>query len=98
MSWGSKPSRVLGRRALAVLACAALLYFVVGDGLFHQHTGGTDAACPVCQLLHLPMLVPGALNLVATPQLITQYSPLPRQVAPSDPSFLRYASRAPPIA
>ena len=98
MILGTKPSRIFGRRLLAVAACVALLCFVVGDGLFHDHTGGTDTTCPVCQLLHLPMLVPAALHFDATPQLITQYSSLPRQIAPSDPSFLHHASRAPPIA
>jgi len=42
------------RRALALLACVALLYFAAGGSLFHQHTNGPDTACHMCQALHMP--------------------------------------------
>jgi hypothetical protein len=84
------------QRALAVLACATLLYFAAGGSLFHQHTGGPENACHICQSLHLPVLATASLDLVATPELIARYCSLPQHCAPSDSFSLHHASRAPP--
>ena len=37
------------KRTLAILGCIALLYFVGGGAFAHQHTGGPETACHVCQ-------------------------------------------------
>jgi len=85
------------RRALAVLACAVLLYFAAGGSLFHHHTG-PETACHVCQSLHMPALAAASLDLVATPELLARYSSLPQHAAPSNSFSLHRASRAPPSA
>ena len=90
--------RTIARRALALLACAALLYFVAGGSLFHQHTNGPDTACHICQALHMPALEAARLDLSSTPQIITWSSSLPRHAAPSDSFSLHRAGRAPPTA
>jgi len=92
--FGSKAAR----RALALLACAALLYFATGGALFHQHTNGPDPACHICQALHMPALAAARLDLVSTPQIVKWYSSLPQHVAPSDSFSLHRAGRAPPSA
>jgi hypothetical protein len=84
------------RRAAAVLACVALLYFAFGGSLLHQHTNGPENACHICQSLHMPALVAASPHLVATPELIATYASLARHVAPSDSFSLHRASRAPP--
>ncbi|HKV62018.1 MAG TPA: hypothetical protein VJO16_08905 [Candidatus Acidoferrum sp.] len=88
----------LARRALALLACAALLYFAAGGSLFHQHTNGPDNACHVCQVLHMPALAAARLDLISTPQVVIWFSSLPRHAAPSDSFSLHRAGRAPPTA
>lgn len=88
----------ISRRALALLACSALLYFAAGGSLFHQHTNGAEIACHICQTLHMPALAAAALDLVAAPELIARFSSLPRHVAPSNSVSLHRASRAPPSA
>jgi len=88
--------RNIARRALALLACAAMLYFASGGSFFHQHTKGPDAACHICQALHMPALAAAALDLVSTPQIVTWYSSLPQHAAPSDSFTLHRAGRAPP--
>src|SRR6266480_5251722 len=88
----------VGRRALALLASLALLYFAAGGSLFHQHTSGPDTACHICQVLHMPALAAARLDLVSTPQIITRYSSLPRHAAPSDSFSLHRSGRAPPTA
>jgi hypothetical protein len=86
------------RRALALLACAALLYFAAGGTLLHQHTNGPDTACHICQALHLPALAVAPLALLVGPQLVTWYSSQPQQSAPNDSLALHRAGRAPPTA
>ena len=90
--------RTVARRALALLACAGLLYFAAGGSLFHQHANGPDTACHICQVLHMPALAAARLDLVSTPVLVTWYSSLPQHAATSDSFSLHRAGRAPPIA
>ncbi|HXY23795.1 MAG TPA: hypothetical protein VEI73_04045 [Candidatus Acidoferrum sp.] len=97
-SWGTKLSGVLSRRAVALLACAALLYFAAGGALFHQHSNGPDTACHICQVLHMPVLAAARLDLSSAPEFVTWHSSLPQHVAPSDSFSLHRASRAPPTA
>ena len=84
------------RRALALLAFAALLYFAAGGSVFHQHTNGPDTACHICQALHMPTLAAARLYLSSTPEVVAWYSSLPQNKAPSKPVSLHRASRAPP--
>jgi len=86
------------RRALALLACVALLYFAAGGSLFHQHTTGPDNACHICQALHMPALAAARLDFSSTPQIITRFSSVPRHAGPSDSFSLHRAGRAPPTA
>jgi len=90
--------RRFAHRALALVACAVLLYFAAGGSLLHQHTNGPETACHICQSLHVPVLTPAALDLVAVPELISRYSSLPQHAAPSSTFSLHRASRAPPSA
>jgi hypothetical protein len=95
---GSIFERVTARRALALLACAALLYFAVGGALFHQHTGGSENACHVCQALHMPALAASSANLVAVPEVVTRYCEPLQSILPSSSFSLHRAGRAPPTA
>jgi hypothetical protein len=90
--------RTIVSRGLALLACAALLFFAAGGSLFHQHTNGPDTVCHICQALHMPALAAARLDLVSTPQIITRYSSLPQHAAPSNSFSLHRAGRAPPSA
>ena len=90
--------RPLARRALAVLACAALLYFAAGGAFLHQHSHGPDNVCHICQSLHVPALVAAGLNPVATPEIVGWHTSLPKHASPSDSFSLEHAGRAPPSA
>src|SRR5713226_8490953 len=90
--------QMTARRALALLACAALLYFAAGGSLFHQHTNGSENACHICQALHMPALAAARLDVVSAPQMVTWYSSLPQHVAPCHSFSLHRAGRAPPTA
>jgi len=86
------------RRVVALAACAALLYFASGGALFHQHNGGPDTACHVCQALHMPALAAARLDVVGASEVICWYSSLPQHAAPSSSFSLDCAGRAPPLA
>jgi hypothetical protein len=90
--------RLTAQRALAILACTALLYFAAGGSFLHEHTKGLDTACHVCQALHMPTLAAAPLDLVSTPEIVSWYSSLPHHAAPSDSFALHRAGRAPPSA
>jgi hypothetical protein len=90
--------RTLAYRAIAVFACAVLLFFAAGGTFLHHHQGGPETACHVCQTLHMPALASAKLDLVTTPGPITWYSSLPFHIAPEDSFALHRASRAPPTA
>ncbi|HEX4545861.1 MAG TPA: hypothetical protein VH110_05835 [Candidatus Acidoferrum sp.] len=90
--------RRLVRRALALLAFAALLFFASGGSFFHQHTDGSDTACHICQAVHMPALAAARLDLVSSPQVVIWTSALPQHAAPSDSFSLHRAGRAPPTA
>jgi hypothetical protein len=96
--WGTNSGEVFARRAVALLAFAALLYFAAAGSVFHQHTNGPDTACHICQALHMPTLAAARLALSSTPELIAWYSSIPKHVAPSNSFSLHHASRAPPSA
>jgi hypothetical protein len=83
------------QRALAILGCLALLYFVAGSTL-HHHTDGQDTACHVCQALHMPALAVGALDLIPEALQVSWHASAPEHVAPSASFALHRASRAPP--
>jgi hypothetical protein len=99
MHWGIPIfGRTAVRRGLALLACAALLYFAAGGSLFHQHTNGSENACHICQALHMPTLAAAPLDLVSAPETVTWLSSLPQHAAPSNSFSLHRAGRAPPTA
>jgi hypothetical protein len=90
--------REITRRAIALLACAAVLYFVFGAAFPHEHPNGSENTCPICQALHMPALAAVPLNPVAASQFVARYALLPQQVHPSDPFAIHRASRGPPRA
>ena len=83
------------QRALAILGCLALFYFVAGATL-HHHTDGQDTACHVCQVLHVPALAAAALDLIPEALEATWHASAPENATPTDSFALHRASRAPP--
>jgi hypothetical protein len=95
MDWAKSIS---GNRALAILGCIALLYFAAGGAYVHQHTGGPETACHVCQSLHVPALAVASLDLIPEAQQVAWHAVLPESISPLDSFSLHRASRAPPVA
>lgn len=89
---------ISGKRALAILGCVALLYFAAGGAYVHQHTGGPETACHVCQSLHVPALAAASLDLIPEARQVAWHAVLPESAAALESFSLHRASRAPPIA
>jgi hypothetical protein len=89
---------ITGKRALAILGCVALLYFAGGGVFVHHHSGGPESVCPVCQVLHMPVLAAAVLDLIPEARQVAWHAVLPDSVSPLDPFALHRASRGPPSA
>jgi hypothetical protein len=85
-------------RALALLACVALLYFACGGVLLHEHTNGPETPCHVCQALHMPALAAARLAFSFNPAPVIWLSAAPVTAAPIASFSLHRPSRAPPVA
>src|SRR5947207_14431175 len=97
MHWGISIFRgTIGRRAVALLASVALLYFAAGGSLVHQHTNGPDAACHLRQLLHMPALAATRVDRASTPRTVTLFSSPPHHGAHTHSISLQPARRVPP--
>ena len=97
-SEGTIFGRTILRRSLALVACAALVYFAFGSTLPHQHPQGPNGACHICQALLVPALAASRLNLSSKLEFVGWYFSLPQHSALSDSFCLYRASRAPPAA
>jgi hypothetical protein len=86
------------RRIGATLLCLALLYFAGGGSLLHQHNGGPDTACHVCQSLHAPALTVAFNGIASVPQISGWHDPRPVFTAALDEVSLLRSGRAPPSA
>jgi len=87
------------RRALALLAGVALLYFAAGGAYLHDHKDGRgDTPCHVCQALHLPALVAASVPNVSVPEFFSWYLSQRAHAAPSEAFSIHHAGRAPPRA
>jgi hypothetical protein len=86
------------RKGLALLACAALLYFASGGAFLHEHTSGQETPCHICQALHMPALAAAHFDLALTPSPVTRFNSIPQQIVSNGTFSLHRPSRAPPVA
>jgi hypothetical protein len=98
MSAAGKNSRVPLRQVSAALLCLALLYFAGGGNFLHQHNGGPDTACHVCQSLHVPALTASFSGIASAPQLSGWLDSRPILSAALDRVSQLRSGRAPPTA
>ena len=92
-------AKMNARRALALLAGVALLYFAAGGAFLHAHKDGSgDTPCHVCQALHMPALAPAGAASIAIPEFVSWYLTQPIHPAPCEAFSIHHAGRAPPAA
>jgi hypothetical protein len=86
------------RRIGAALLCLALLYFAGGGSFLHEHHGGPDTVCHVCQSLHAPVLTVTFSGIASAPQISGWHDSRPVFRAALDEISLLRSGRAPPSA
>jgi hypothetical protein len=86
----------LHRRLLTCAALLALLCALAAGGIWHYDNPGAEAACPVCQVAHMPVTAPVAPPVLAGLRLIAQAAPQARTNCYTSPELARASSRAPP--
>lgn len=97
MKMGKTQSRrAFAHRLMAMLACVALLYFAAGGAFLHQHKGGNDTVCHICQALHLPALASAAVATVTVPEFASWYQSRPIYATTCEAFSFHHAGRAPP--
>jgi len=84
------------RRIGAALICLALLFFAGGGSLWHQHHGGPETVCHVCQSLHAPALTVSFCGIASAPQVLGWHDARPLLKADLDEFSLQHSGRAPP--
>jgi hypothetical protein len=86
----------LRTRLLTGAALLALVCLLAAGGVWHHHEPGTEAACPVCQVAHMPVTAPVAPPVPVTLCAIAIRAPLSGTILYSSPELARASSRAPP--
>ena len=84
------------RRVGAALICLALLYFAGGGSLLHQHKGGPDAVCHVCQSLHAPALTSSVSGIASAPEVSAWLTSRDASSSALDEFSVLRSGRAPP--
>jgi hypothetical protein len=84
------------KRAIALAACAVLLYYAVGGAYLHQHKIGDETPCHICHTLQTPTLAASPQALLSAPLFIAWNLPPAENVAPTAVFSPQYAGRAPP--
>src|SRR5271154_30293 len=75
----------LRRRALALVALAAILFLASGATLIHKHSPGPETPCLFCQMAPPPPLAPSTPPLLDEPQTLARFSAAPQLTSASEP-------------
>ncbi|MGO9640648.1 MAG: hypothetical protein ACLP1Y_04995 [Candidatus Acidiferrales bacterium] len=86
----------LRKRALAGAALLALFCALAAGGVWHYDKPGTEAACPVCQVAHMPVTAPVAPPVLVGLCAVALRAPQSGTILYSSPELPRASSRAPP--
>ncbi len=84
------------QRALIGAALLAMLCAVAAGGLWHYDSPGTEAACPVCQVAHMPVTAPVAPPVLLGLRTLEARTPPTGTTRYSSPEIPLASSRAPP--
>jgi hypothetical protein len=83
---------------LLAAAFAALVCFLAAGGLWHYDDPSTAAACPICQVAHMPITGPVAQPSLIVVRTVVALAPQVEANLYTAPGLFPTSSRAPPIA
>lgn len=85
-------------RALLAAAFLALFCFLAAGGVWHHDDAASAAACPICQVAHMPVTGPVAQPTLAASRTAIALAPQAEAILYAAPGRFPSSSRAPPIA
>jgi len=88
----------LRTRLLTGAALLALLCALAAGGIWHYDSPGAEAACPVCQVAHMPVTAPVTAPVLAGLCPVAVPTPHVGTIRYTSPELARASSRAPPSA
>jgi hypothetical protein len=94
----SSPERGIYSRALLAAAFAALVCFLAAGGLWHHDDPNAAAACPICQVAHMPVTAPAAQPSLIFVRTYVALATQADEILYVAPGLIHTSSRAPPIA
>jgi hypothetical protein len=83
---------------LLAAAFAALVCFLAAGGVWHYDDPSTAAACPICQVAHMPITGPVAQPSLIVVRTAVALAPQAETILYVAPGLFPNSSRAPPIA
>jgi hypothetical protein len=86
------------QRLLLAVAFAALVCFLAAGGLWHYDDPSAAAACPICQVAHMPITGPVAQPSLVVVHTVVALTPQAAANLYAAPGLFPNSSRAPPIA
>lgn len=92
------PIRGILSRVLLAAAFAALVCFLAAGGVYHHDDPSTAAACPICQVAHMPITGPVPQPTLQISRVAVAFAPQAEANLYSAPGLFPTSSRAPPIA
>ena len=96
MKWRDNSISELYTRLLTGAALLALLCLLAEGGFCHHHDPGKEAACPVCQVAHMPVTAPVAPPVLVGLRTVELRAPQSGAKRYSSPAIPLASSRAPP--
>jgi hypothetical protein len=85
------------RVAVLVAACAAVVLMASGIWLWHTDTPGSQAACPICHVAHMPVLLGTFASVPSVFDVVASLAPAVVRFPYSAPVRIAAAPRAPPL-
>jgi len=90
--------RAIRQRLLLAAAFAALFCFLAAGGLWHHDDPSAAAACPICQVAHMPITGPVAQPSLVVVRQVVALAPQVAVILYVAPGLFPNSSRAPPFA
>jgi hypothetical protein len=90
--------RAIRQRLMLALAFAAMICFLAAGGLWHHDDPSTAAACPICQVAHMPVTGPVAQVCLVVGRAVVAAAPQTEAVLYVAPGLFPSTSRGPPLA
>jgi hypothetical protein len=83
--------------AALIAALAAVFFVASGATLWHSDASGSETACPICHVAHMPALQAAPVGLDTAPAQITWVAPAETLSGHAEPYSLIPPPRAPPV-